>query len=81
MTKPKPLPDISRCACGRKALLRGGYLGPAKEVSCECGWSGPIRRNARGAILAWNRVMGACRAVWNLVAHVNSAEKKIRRDE
>ena len=78
MTKPKPLPEIARCACGlRVDSLESESI--RERVWCFCGWKGPWRATVRGAILAWNRVMGTCRAVRNLVGRVKSAEKKIRR--
>lgn len=60
MTKPKPLPEIVRCTCGRKAEIQQSVDGEWWRVSCSseqwC-WSGKGTKTARGAILAWNRVM------------------------
>ncbi len=62
MAKPKPLPTIARCACGRKAELTGFEY---PFVACSyCGWSGPIRKTKRVAVLAWNKVMTAPAALW-----------------
>ena len=57
MTKPKPLPEIARRACGSVADV---FLGYRFYVKCLCGvscWFGPSMKTARGAILAWNRTM------------------------
>lgn len=67
MTQPKPLPEIARCECGRRAdvYLREYEVIKVKEhyVNCDCDWTGPTRKTKRGAILAWNRVMGQRHAV------------------
>ncbi len=54
----KPLPKIARCACGRKGRMdsAGGHcVYCARVLGC---WWGPTRETERGAILAWNKVMG-----------------------
>jgi hypothetical protein len=58
MTQPKPLPTISRCACNLAVDSLEAYMGNAR-VWCYCGWKGPWRKSRRGAIAAWNKVMGA----------------------
>lgn len=62
MTKPKPLPEIARCACGSVADV---FLGYRFYVKCLCGvscWFGPSMKTTRGAINAWNRVMSVYHA-------------------
>ena len=78
MTLRKPLPEIARCACRRRvdSLESDSHH---HRVWCYCGWKGPWRLSVRNAIIAWNRVMGTCRAVRNLVGLVNSAENDYRR--
>lgn len=60
MTKIKQLPEICRCACGRKAELSEGMCG--WYVECDdiksC-WFGPTKKTARAAILEWNKTMDA----------------------
>ena len=59
----KPLPEIARCRCGRKAGAFCIWTG-AWQVICnrhwrkggDC-WFGPVRKTACGAILAWNKGM------------------------
>jgi hypothetical protein len=59
MSKPKPLPDIARCVCGRAAGViqngSGKVLIGCFDIDC---WRGPWRKTRYQAILAWNRVMG-----------------------
>ena len=56
MTLRKPLPEIARCACGSRAKIV--FAGQSYYVRCYvCGWLSAWRKTARGAILAWNRVM------------------------
>ena len=60
MTARKPLPTICRCICGKAPVMypNGIYKKTGWHwVQCDCGWSGPVRKTARAAILAWNRVM------------------------
>ncbi len=66
MTKPKPLPEIEKCVCGRKGALEPTVdnivkKNPRRWVTCwnsnTICWNGPIRKSKRAAILAWNRVM------------------------
>ena len=49
-----------KCVCGRKPeLICSQWEG--YSYSCpgtRCGWWGPERKTERGAISAWNRVMG-----------------------
>lgn len=65
---PKPLPEIVKCRrCGRISELDED--GPNQEYQVVCShrtrkgwisycWIGPIMKTARGAISAWNKVMG-----------------------
>lgn len=55
MTTRKPLPTISPCLCGKSHLQPHVVTGATCFVWSPCGWQGPSRYTARGAILAWNR--------------------------
>ncbi len=58
MTKPKPLPKIEKCACGKKAIMHD-VIPLYVFIACldtDC-WSGPTRKTKRGARNAWNKVM------------------------
>ena len=63
---PKPLPEIARCKCGRVAKVESTVFGKRFYVQCSyrgddgIQWCffGPTRKTQRGAINAWNRVMG-----------------------
>ncbi len=65
MTAKKPMPEIARCACGRKAVVNS-ILNEGKRFSahCKCGWAGKWMKSARAAVLAWNKVMTAKPALW-----------------
>ena len=56
-----PKEEIAKCVCGGEAEFdKEPMVGNASFVICSdnnC-WIGPIRRNKREAIKAWNRVMG-----------------------
>ena len=60
----KPLPEIARCECGRKAILyRASYgvclvICPRFDAVGELCWRGPTRKTERDAINAWNRGRG-----------------------
>lgn len=57
MTAKKPLPEIA--ARGHVVqIMDTKYVTTGYYVRNFAGWIGPSRRTARGAILAWNRVMG-----------------------
>ena len=54
--RPPALPTIAPCprpGCKRKHYLIP-YMGGGNFVLCTCGWTGPIRKTERAAILAWN---------------------------
>jgi hypothetical protein len=60
MTKPKPLPKLKPCLCGRKAGVSVTGMHTTRMVRCgdpNC-WQGPIRCTPLGAINAWNRRPG-----------------------
>ncbi len=68
----KPLPKIEKCSCGRKAALGRRTRSESwnttlipnlfvEEFYAGCGTCavvGPLRKTNRGAINAWNKVMG-----------------------
>jgi hypothetical protein len=60
MTRTKP--ELVRCVCGRKAVV---WKYSASEWIVKCGdddcWRGLFRKTERGAVAAWNRVMGGKR--------------------
>ena len=65
MTKPKPLPEIETCVCGRKAYVARPlcFVGALPRVECkdaDC-WRGPKRKTERGAINVWNRFQRAAK--------------------
>ncbi len=54
----KPMPEIAKCNCGRAPVRNhASDLISVHCVDLRC-WCGPIRTTLRGAINAWNRVMG-----------------------
>ncbi len=61
---PKPLPEIVRCKrCGEEPQVYQQGSGNWYRVECltDCRsvcWFGPQLKTARGAINAWNKVMG-----------------------
>jgi hypothetical protein len=64
MSKKKPLPEIARCACGKKGKL--WCVSATKSIECSsrrC-WVGPPRRTERGAIIAWNKGMKGGSSLW-----------------
>jgi len=61
MTHPKLLPEIARCRCGKRPKLMPFWNDGHTEWSVRCFSCllvGPFRMTERGAINAWNRVMG-----------------------
>ena len=54
---------IVNCWCGRKAIVRifSTYESSVYQAFCSIGMSccrGPLRKTERGAITAWNLIMG-----------------------
>lgn len=59
MAAEKPV----RCACGKEAIAWPSGMVKKYRVCCHdsrC-WLGPWRTTQRGAIVAWNKVMGGAK--------------------
>jgi hypothetical protein len=58
MTARKPIEPV-KCVCGKRAYVTdysAGFFVGCDDSKC---WIGPNRSTERGAVLAWNRAMGA----------------------
>lgn len=74
-------PEIEKCACGKIPFVQDdGYMYyivcPGGQYGGQTCWRGTHQKTKRGAILAWNRVMRAQRALAEIAKIVEAVDKR-----